>query len=75
MNQAIYFTPWYEYPIQVQNTILILLHASSFNTMELWIGPFAPQNVQTALQVWSYFIKKKICSSDLERVISIHFNI
>lgn len=51
MSRAIYFTPWYEYPVDVQKTILMLLHASLFNSKELWIGHFAPLNVQTALQV------------------------
>lgn len=53
LNQAFYFTPWYEYPIEVQKTFLMLLQASSCIT-ELSIGTIARLNVQTGLKVLSH---------------------
>lgn len=54
MNGTIYCIPlWYEYPLQVQKTFLMLLQLSSIQTKqaELWVGPFAPLNVETGIKV------------------------
>lgn len=42
--------PWYDYPIAEQKEILMLLHSAQ-NAMELWIGPIAPLNVESAMEV------------------------
>ncbi|KAJ6635265.1 Odorant receptor 67d [Pseudolycoriella hygida] len=47
---AIYDMPWYDYSLSEQRIIQILLHSSQ-NTMELWIGVFAPLNVETAVEI------------------------
>lgn len=47
---AIYDMPFYDYPVSEQKQILLLLHSSQ-NAMELWIGPFAPLNVESALEI------------------------
>lgn len=54
INQAIYCIPlWYEYPVQVQKTFLMLLQLSSVQTKQtrLWVFSLAPLNVETGLKV------------------------
>ncbi|XP_037040732.1 odorant receptor 67d-like [Bradysia coprophila] len=49
-SAAVYDIPWYEYPLTEQKKVLLLLHSSQ-NAMELWIGPVAPLNVESAMEI------------------------
>nr|QGW45437.1 odorant receptor 64 [Bradysia odoriphaga] len=49
-SAAIYDIPWYDYPLAEQKKVLLLLHSSQ-NAMELWIGPVAPLNVESAMEI------------------------
>lgn len=48
----IYEIPWYEFDEHDKQVIHYMLLLSQ-NAVEMWIGIFAPLNVETATNVWN----------------------
>lgn len=56
MCDIIYGSSWYLFPLADQRELLMLLMKTQ-RSLELWIGPMAPLNVESALKVCAMSMK------------------